>query len=225
LDTAFDVIGDVTLSAASQQYGGFTLPEIDKVLEPYAQKSYDKYVEELKSYGLSDDKVEEIALKKLEREFDQGFQGWEYKFNTVGSSRGDYPFITATFGLNTSRFGKMCCKSILRVRAGGQGKPGFKKPVLFPKLVFLYDENLHGEGKECEDVFLAGIDCSSKTMYPDYLSLTGDYYVSSIYKTYGRVISPMGCADASEIVTYKFNGRLYVESIVLPFMRLRLTLI
>ena len=45
LDTAFDVIGDVTLSAASQQYGGFTLPEIDTVLEPYAQKSYDMYYE------------------------------------------------------------------------------------------------------------------------------------------------------------------------------------
>lgn len=213
LDTAFDVIGDVTLSGASQQYGGFTICEVDKILEPYAQKSYNKYVEELRSYDLPEDKVEEIALKKVERDFDQGFQGWEYKFNTVGSSRGDYPFITTTFGLSTTKFGKMCNKSILKVRAGGQGKPGFKKPVLFPKLVFLYDENLHGEGKECEDVFLAGIDCSSKTMYPDYLSLTGEGYVASIYQQYGRVISPMGCLNTSEIVTYKFNGRLYVESI------------
>ena len=45
LDVAFDVIGDITLSAASQQYGGFTLPELDKVLEPYAEKSYKKYVD------------------------------------------------------------------------------------------------------------------------------------------------------------------------------------
>ena len=75
----------------------------------------------------------------------------------------------------------------------GEGKPGFKKPVLFPKLVFLYDENLHGEGGFNEDVFEAGIDCSSKTMYPDWLSLTGDGYVAEMYKKYGRVISPMGC--------------------------------
>ena len=33
-----------------------------------------------------------------------------------------------------------------------------KKPVLFPKIVFLYDENLHGPGKPLEDVFEAGID-------------------------------------------------------------------
>ena len=30
-------------------------------------------------------------------------------------------------------------------------------------------------------------------MYPDWLSLTGEGYVASIYKKYGRVISPMGC--------------------------------
>ena len=29
-------------------------------------------------------------------DFEQGFQGWEYKFNSVASSRGDYPFITMT---------------------------------------------------------------------------------------------------------------------------------
>jgi ribonucleoside-triphosphate reductase len=38
LDVAFDVIGDIVLSAASQQYGGFTVPEVDKILEPYAKR-------------------------------------------------------------------------------------------------------------------------------------------------------------------------------------------
>lgn len=39
LDTAFDVIGDIVLSAASQQYGGFTVPSVDEILEPYAKRS------------------------------------------------------------------------------------------------------------------------------------------------------------------------------------------
>ena len=97
LDTAFDVMGDIILSTAAQQYGGFTVPEVDKIL------------------------------------------------------------------------------------------------VLFPKIVFLYDENLHGPGKPCEDIFEAGVDCSAKTMYPDWLSLTGKGYIASMYKQYGKVISPMGC--------------------------------
>ena len=198
LDTAFDVLGDIILSTAAQQYGGFTVPEVDKILAPYAEKSYVKHKEEFLKYtdpswrGV-EEKAEEYAINKLRREFDQGWQGIEYKLNTVGSSRGDYPFVTVTTGLGTERFEKMCNISLLEVHKGGQGKPGNKKPVLFPKIVFLFDKNLHGEGKICEDVFEAGIDCSSKTMYPDWLSLTGEGYICDMYKKYGRVISPMGC--------------------------------
>ena len=87
----------------------------------------------------------------------------------------------------------MAAITFLDVHKNGQGKPGNKKPVLFPKLVFLYDENLHGEGCINEDVFEAGIQCSAKTMYPDWLSLTGEGYVAEMYKKYGRVVHPMGC--------------------------------
>ena len=193
LDVAFDVIGDIVLSAASQQYGGFTVPEADKILSKYAARSYDKYMEKYRALGLDEARCEEETIKDLENDVHQGFQGWEYKFNTVASSRGDYPFITVTFGLGRDRFAKMASKSMLAVRRGGQGKKWCKKPVLFPKLVFLYDENLHGEGGELEDVFEAGVDCSQRSMYPDWLSLTGDGYVAGIYKRYGKVVSPMGC--------------------------------
>lgn len=193
LDVCFDVVGDIVLSAASQQYGGFTVPNVEKILEPYAEKSYEKYKSKYMGFGLDEAKAEEIAIKDIERDFRQGFQGWEYKFNTVASSRGDYPFITMTLGNGTGRFAKMASRIMFEVRAGGQGKKNCKKPVLFPKLVFLYDENLHGPGCELEDIFEAGIDCSSKTMYPDWLSLTGEGYIASMYKKYGKVISPMGC--------------------------------
>ena len=198
LDTAFDVIGDIILSTAAQQYGGFTVPEMDKVLAPYAEKSYRKYKEEFIQYADPSwngvpERAEEYAINKVRRDFDQGWQGIEYKLNTVGSSRGDYPFVTVTIGLGTQRFEKMCNISLLNVHKGGQGRPGNKKPVLFPKIVFLYDEKLHGAGGECEDVFEAGVACSAKTMYPDWLSMTGKGYISSMYKQYKKVISPMGC--------------------------------
>ena len=193
LDVAFDVIGDIVLSAASQQYGGFTVPEVDKLLAPYAQKSYDKQYKKYIDLGLSDEKAADEAMKDVVKEMEQGFQGWEYKFNTVASSRGDYPFITVTAGIGRGKFEKLATKTMLKVRKGGQGKKWCKKPVLFPKIVFLYDESLHGKGGELEDVFEAGVECSAKTMYPDWLSLTGEGYVASIYKKYGKVISPMGC--------------------------------
>ena len=230
LDTAFDVMGDVILSTAAQQYGGFTVPDVDNVLLPYAKKTYESFYqekydevyaltmeticslsEEQSKFLLEEEmekwlenmetkaktkaatKATEYALRKTQRECEQGMQGIEYKLNTVGSSRGDYPFTTFTLGLAEGELGKMITKTILKVRKEGQGKKGFKKPVLFPKLVFLYDEDRHGKGKEYEDVFDSAIHCSSKTMYPDYLSLTGDGYVPDMYKKYGRVVNPMGC--------------------------------
>ena len=198
LDTAFDVMGDIILSTAAQQYGGFTVPEVDKILGPYAEKSYAKYKEEFKNFADPtwpgvEEKAEHYALSKVRRDFDQGWQGIEYKLNTVGSSRGDYPFVTVTLGLGTERFEKMCNISLLQVHKQGQGKSGNKKPVLFPKIVFLYDDEIHGPGKCCEDVFEEGVECSSKTMYPDWLSMSGKGYIASMYQRYKKVISPMGC--------------------------------
>ena len=93
LDTAFDVINSVIMMAAAQQYGGFTIPEIDKILAPYAEKSYEKYKAEFLEWCDPDkkDKADEFAYNKVKREMEQGVQGMELQLNTVGSSRGDYP--------------------------------------------------------------------------------------------------------------------------------------
>ncbi|WP_033164135.1 anaerobic ribonucleoside-triphosphate reductase [Clostridium sp. KNHs205] len=228
LNVAFDVIGDIVLSAASQQYGGFTVPSVDLLLEPYAEKSYKILFEKYLELGIPEEKASSEALKDVKLDFEQGFQGWEYKFNTVASSRGDYPFITVSAGTGRGRFAKMASIALLDVRRKGQGKKECKKPVLFPKIVFLYDKNLHGEGCELEEVFEAGILCSSKTMYPDWLSLTGEGYVPSVYKKYGEIISPMGCRaflspwyreggmnPANEEDTPVFTGRFNIGAVSL----------
>ena len=204
LDVAFDVISDVAISAASQQYGGFTIPRVDTILAPYAEKSYWKYraeyadicdcIEDNNDININDTSSgEQYAMNKVYRDMEQGFQSWEYRFNTVGSSRGDYPFVAISFGIGQNKFERMATEVALKVRMGGQGKDGFKRPVLFPKLTFLYDENLHGDGKPMEYLFDLALECSSKTMYPDFLSLTGDGYIPSMYKKYGKVVSLMGC--------------------------------
>lgn len=219
LDTAFDVIGDITLGAAGQQYGGFTLPQIDETLAKYAEISYNKYVSEFHEiyltiednydgtdvhrYSYIDEKAHDYAMKKVERDIEQGYQGWEYKFNTVASCRGDYPFITITIGHGTDEFSKLIAKTILKTHAKGQGKEGKKQPTVFPKIVFLYDKNIHGEGKECRDVYDEAVECSSKTMYPDWLSLTGEGYVPSMFKKYGKIVSPMGKCKLAHVKRFE----------------------
>lgn len=190
--SALQVIGDITLVATAQQFGGFTLPELDKVLLPYVLKSYQRY---LSDFDNNKDKANAATIRELE----QGFQALELKLNTVPSSRGDFAFTTITFGqwnINEPTDNKywlnMIGSVILKVRQ--KGYDGV--PVVFPKLVFLYDKNLIDHDDYASELFNEAVKCSSKCMYPDYLSLTGNIEQNQVgmeYHLYNKIISPMGC--------------------------------
>lgn len=190
--SALQVIGDITLVATAQQFGGFTLPELDKVLLPYVLKSYQRY---LSDFDNNKDKANTATIRELE----QGFQALELKLNTVPSSRGDFAFTTITFGhwnINEPTDNKywlnMIGSVILKVRQ--KGYDGV--PVVFPKLVFLYDKNLIDHDDYASELFNEAVKCSSKCMYPDYLSLTGNIEQNQVgmeYHLYNKIISPMGC--------------------------------
>ena len=175
--TAGNLVSDITLNCAAQQYGGFTISEIDSVLAPYARKTYNKYMREYKeivydNFGDYDyQTAHKYSIKRLTRDIEQVFQGFEHTFNTVASSRGDYPFVTMTGGCEEDEFGQLVWKTALQVRRKGQGKPGHRRPAIFPKLVFLYTEKLHGKGQKMHYLFEEAVQTSAVAMYPDYLSL------------------------------------------------------
>lgn len=178
--TACNLISDVTLNCAAQQYGGFTIPEIDSILAPYARKSYNHYLKEYYEIAeseivpgayVNETKAHQWAMQHVERDICQGFQGFEHTFNTVASSRGDYPFVTMTGGCEEDEFGQLVWHCALKVRREGQGHPGKKRPAIFPKLVFLYTKKLHSKGKKMYNLFLEGVQTSAAAMYPDWLSL------------------------------------------------------
>ena len=194
LKTAFDVIGSVSMNASAQIYGGFTISQIDELLIKYAEKSFVKYKEKYLKNGLDELSSEKLADEDIKEDFIKGFFSLEEKFNSMISPRGDYPFITITFGLGKHKYAVEASKAALEVRMKGHGREGFKRPVLFPKLVFLYDKNLHGKDGMLYSLFEKALYCSSKVMYPEYLSLTGEKgIVSEVYKKYGEIISPMCC--------------------------------
>lgn len=197
--SALQVIGDITLVSTAQQFGGFTIPELDKTLIPYCHKSYDHYYNELQEDNplKTQEFYHERAIAKVKRELEQGFQSLELKLNTVPCSRGDFAFTTITFGTWDCQmedldreFARMVGEAILSVRLKGHGG----KQVVFPKLVFLFDEDKIETDRDHEILFDKAIKCSSKCMYPDYLSLSSAYgTVSKLYREHGVITSPMGC--------------------------------
>lgn len=171
------------------------------MLAKYARKSYNKHLEniihEQREINQQEPtqaqlkRIEGMAWSRLTRELEQGIQGFEIKLNTVASSRGSFPFTTFTFGIVDNEFERLVTETILKVRKGGQGKEGFTRPVVFPKLVFLYDEERHGIGKRDENLFDLAVETCAVSMYPDVLSVSGNDIVGQMYKEYGEVISPI----------------------------------
>ena len=197
--SALQVMGDVTLVATAQQFGGFTIPEVDKVLLPYVYKTLNNNTEYYKAKGIEPHLAHQLATEDAKKELLQGFQALEGKLNAVPCSRGDFAFTTLTFGQwkvdlsETDRYWlSEIGKALLTVR-----QTGFNGvPVLFPKLVYLYDENQIDKDTYSKELFDESVKCSSKCMYPDYLSLTGSLYKNKVaqeYINYGNIISPMGC--------------------------------
>ncbi len=198
--SALQVIGDITLVATAQQFGGFTLPELDKVLLPYVMKSLTSARHKYADLGLDAETIARVTARDVERELEQGFQSLELKLNTVPCSRGDFAFTTITFGqwdpvkyTEEERHWLMKISSImLQVRRNGHGKDG--KPVVFPKLVYLYDEKQIAEDKASSELLDEAVKTSAQCMYPDYLSLSSENgSVSEIFQKYGAITSPMGC--------------------------------
>lgn len=201
---AIAVLSDVMNVIASNQYGGNTVPEIDDILDEYCEKSYQFYIKQyrdiVESSGgtYNESTADKFAEERVRRELAQGFQSIELTFNSVSSSRGDFPFLAVTFGHRKSRWATLVSSVILQVRKEGQGKPGHKVPVVFPKLIFIYDSDLHGEGKELEWLFEEAVECTKIAQYPDYLSVDipadGDSpnYVGEVFHKWGCVVSPMG---------------------------------
>lgn len=204
--SALQVTGDITLVATAQQFGGFTLAELDKVLLPYCKKTLRRAAVEFEFSCPTPKSDEEFkkaqaafAWQQLEYELRQGFQSLELKLNTVPCSRGDFAFTTITFAhwdanlpAEDRRILATIGKTILETRKNGHGKS--HKPVVFPKLVYLYDKYQIEQDPYSADLFNKAVETSAECMYPDYLSLTSKYgTVSRIYKEQGVITSPMGC--------------------------------
>ena len=103
VEAAIAVLSDIMSVVAGNQYGGLTIPQVDEVLSPYCEKSYEFYINQYKEIvsetdGTYDpDKADKYAEERVRREITQGYQGIEHTFNSVSSCRGDFPLNLAAF--------------------------------------------------------------------------------------------------------------------------------
>lgn len=173
ITNAVGVAGDIIVTAASAQYGGYSVAEIDSTLAPYCEKTYEYWVGTFYDIVQDMEVAEKEALLQTKKELKDALQGLEFQLNTRESSRGDYPFVTFTFGKGTGLWEREITNTILEIRREGHGDK-VKQKVVFPKLVYIIRED---DANDC--TFKNAVDTSMQALYPDYID--------------DKVASPMGC--------------------------------
>lgn len=221
---ACTVTTQIIAAVASNQYGGQSVDL--KHLGKYLRKSYDKFKAKItKKYGdkIPESTIESLVQDRLKTELKAGVQTIQYQINTLMTTNGQSPFVTLFLHLEDGdpyiKENAMIIEEVLRQRYEGiKNEAGIYVTPAFPKLVYVLDECNCLKGGEYDYLTKLAVKCSSKRMYPDYISAKK---MREIYE--GNVFSPMGCRSflspwKDENGNYKFEGRFNqgVVSINLP---------
>lgn len=186
IGVATALMAQITAQIASHQYGGTTFANVDKVLAPYVEMTFQKHVKEARKYNVSE--IKRYALEKTEKDVFDAFQSYEYEVNTLHTANGQTPFVTITFGTGTSDYERMIQKAILKNRIRGLGKEGIT-PV-FPKLVMFMEKGINLDPEDQNyDIKQLALECASKRMYPDIISSANNRVITGS----SVPVSPMGC--------------------------------
>ena len=221
---ACTITTQIIAAVASNQYGGQSVDLIH--LGKYLRKSYDKFkceMEEKYKGKVPDEVIEDITQDRLKAELKAGVQTIQYQINTLMTTNGQSPFVTLFLHLEKDdpyiKENAMIIEEVIRQRYQGiKNDKGVYVTPAFPKLVYVLDEFNNLTGGEYDYLTKLAVKCSSKRMYPDYIS------AKKMRENYeGNVFSPMGCRSflspwKDENGKYQFEGRFNqgVVSINLP---------
>lgn len=221
---ACTVMTQIIAAVASNQYGGQSVDI--RHLGKYLRKSNDKFRKQIQEeFGdsVTKDVVEKMATIRLRDELKSGVQTIQYQINTLMTTNGQAPFVTLFLYLDDKdeyiEENAMIVEEILRQRLEGiKNEAGVYVTPAFPKLIYVLDENNCLKGGRYDYITKLAVKCSSKRMYPDYIS------AKKMRENYeGNVFSCMGCRSflstwKDENGNYKFEGRFNqgVVSINLP---------
>jgi len=222
---ACTIITQIIAAVGGGQYGGQSV-DISH-LGKYLRKSKEKIISQIQKLN-SEDMIpkeieKELIENRLKEELSAGIQTLQYQINTLITTNGQSPFVTLFLNLDKEdeyiEENAMIIEEILKQRYQGiKNEKGVYVTPAFPKLVYVLDEHNCLKGGKYDYLTKLAIKCSSKRMYPDYIS------AKKMRENYeGNVFSPMGCRSflapwKDENGKYKFEGRFNqgVVSINLP---------
>ena len=211
LITAATIATQIITAVSSSQYGGCTVSLSH--LAPFVNSSRNYYRNYYANKISNKEELNNLIEELVNKEIKDSIQTFNYQINSMTTTNGQAPFISVCMYLNevddelTKHDLALLIEQMLRQRIlGFKNKKGVYITPAFPKLLyFLEEDNIHPNSKYYYLTKLA-CECTAKRMVPDFISekmmkeLKGDAYPC------------MGAVASYEVVTYKINDNLYVES-------------
>ena len=215
LSTAMTLATQIITQVTSFTYGGCSISLSH--LAPFVRVSKNKIEKLVKEELLetniqaTQEQIDTIVNTRLKKEIKDSVQTFNYQVNTMSSTNGQSPFVTIFIYLNENPEYKkevsLLAEEFFKQRIEGMpNSKGNKVTQTFPKILFTLDEDNIHETSEYNWLLKLALKCTAKRMCPDYIS------AKVMKELYGDVFPVMGCVDGKEIITYKYNDLLYVES-------------
>ena len=220
---ACTITTQIIAAVACSQYGGQSVDI--RHLGKYLRRSKEKFRRHYREIfpDITEEEMETLLADRVQEELRAGVQTIQYQINTLMTTNGQSPFVTLFLYLDKDdeyiEENAQIIMEILRQRYEGiKNEKGVYITPAFPKLVYVLDEHNCLKGGKYDYVTELAVKCSSKRLYPDYIS------AKKMRENYeGNVFSPMGCRSflspwKDKNGNYKFEGRFNqgVVSINLP---------
>ena len=178
--TACNIATQIIAQVASCQYGGqsISLAHLAPFVDISRKKLYFDVKAELDGIeDINDDKIKEIAEKRLRDEIRKGVQTIQYQVVTLMTTNGQAPFVTVFMYLNEAKNEQekkdlaMIIEEVLKQRYQGvKNEKGVWITPAFPKLIYVLEEDNIKEGTEYWYLTQLAAKCTAKRMVPDYIS-------------------------------------------------------
>ncbi len=178
--TACNIATQIIAQVASCQYGGQSISLTH--LAPFVDISRKKLLKEVEAElsgieGITEEKIKDIAEKRLRDEIRKGVQTIQYQVVTLMTTNGQAPFVTVFMYLNEAKDEQekadlaMIIEEVLKQRYQGvKNEKGVWVTPAFPKLIYVLEEDNIREGTKYWYLTQLSAKCTAKRMVPDYIS-------------------------------------------------------
>ncbi len=230
----------------NEMHGGQAIPAFDFYLAPFVRKTYIEELKKLEIFagdlsnlynapihdyiyedasklsGLA--KYKQHAINMTINRVHQAMEAFIHNMNTIHSRGGNQVvFSSINYGTDISPEGRCVIREMLNSTYDGVGN---HSTAIFPIQIWKKKRGVNFlPGDPNYDLYVLACKVTAKRFFPNFVNLDAPFnqhekWNAADPQRYKYEVATMGCVDGKEIVTYKYNDKIYVEPFVSMWLRL-----